>query len=142
MLDPQGERLAEGTPDDSAPDQTASTTNTPASGTPRRTPLGLKLFIGCGALVVVVVVVAAVVVGAGGLWLKSKADGIVSGLEERADAQREASAILDRLARKHPFTPPADGRIDPASAERFFRATDAGWTWPTAARCTARSTPK
>jgi hypothetical protein len=110
-------------------------------GMRRRTPLGLKLFIGCGALVVVVAVVGAVVVGAGGMWIKDKADGVVSGLEESVDAQREASAILDRLAREHPFTPPADGRIDPASVERFFRATDAGWVElePFATRMTALS---
>lgn len=130
MPDPRDAAPAEAAPedqDDPTPDHVSPEAGAPTPPSRRRTPLSLKLLLGCGALFVVVAVVGAVVVGAGGMWIKNKADGIVSGLEERADAQREASAILDRLAREHPFTPPADGRIDPASAERFFRATDAGW---------------
>lgn len=105
----------------------SSTTREPAPSPPRRTPTGLKVLIGCGGLFVLLAIVAVVVVGVGGLWLKDKADDVVSGLEERADQQREASDILNRLARERPFTPPADGRIDPLSAERFLGATDASW---------------
>jgi hypothetical protein len=91
-------------------------------------PTGLKVAIGCLVVFFLFVTLTAVVIGAGGLWLKDKAEGVVEGVQARAEAQREASALLDRLNREHPFTPPADGRIDPASADRFFEATALAWS--------------
>ncbi|MFW6083628.1 MAG: hypothetical protein ACODAA_00255 [Gemmatimonadota bacterium] len=90
-------------------------------------PTGLKVAIGCLAAFFVLAAMAAVAIGAGGMWLKGKADGMVEGVQARAEAQQEASAILERLEREYPFTPPSDGEIDPSSADRFFEATALAW---------------
>ena len=111
-------------------DDTASTPDAPAATAlpKRRMPTGLKVAIGCLAAFFLLATVAVVVIGAGGMWLKGKADSVVEGVQARAEAQREAAALLDRLSREHPFAPPADGRIDPASADRFIEATALAWT--------------
>lgn len=117
-------------------DQTSShadATVTPAASaataeTKRRMPTGLKIAIGCLGVFFVLSVLAVVAIGAGGMWLKDKADGVVEGVQARAEAQQQAASILDRLERDHPFSPPADDRIDPASAERFFEAVGIAWT--------------
>lgn len=94
----------------------------------RRMPTGLKVAIGCLATFFVLAALAAVAIGAGGMWLKGKTDGMVEGVQARAEAQREATALLERLEREHPFTPPADGNVDPRSADRFFEATALAWS--------------
>ncbi len=84
---------------------------------------GAKVAIGCG-IVALVVIVALIVAGvAGGLFLKRKADEFQGGVE----AQTEASETIRELEAEHPFTPPADGRIDADQAERFFDVTDDAW---------------
>lgn len=88
---------------------------------------GMKVAIGCAAAVVGLGVVLAIVVGVGGFWLKGKADEFVAGVETRAEAQQEATEILDRLRNDHVFAQPADGMIDPESAARFFRVTQLAW---------------
>lgn len=99
-----------------------------ATSEPKRPmPTGLKVAIGCIVVSFGALALMAVVLGVGGFWLKGKADDFVQGVENRAEAQQEAAAILDRLQDEHPFSPPADGRIDPASAERFLRATALAW---------------
>lgn len=103
-------------PDDAAP-----------ASSKRRMPMGLKLAIGCIVVFFGFAALISVVLGIGGFWLKGQAGDFVEGVEARAEAQQEASAILDRLRETHPFTAPADGRIDPASAERFFVATRIAW---------------
>lgn len=111
---------------DAEPPYTAGTS---ASTPPRRRmPTGLKLAIGCLVAFFALAAIAAVALGVGGLWLKDRAGDFVEGVESRAEAQQEASAILERLERDRPFSPPADGRIDPGSAERFFEATALAWT--------------
>lgn len=94
----------------------------------RRMPTGLKVVIGCLGVSFLLFALVAVVIGAGGLWLKGQADGLVEGVQDRAEAQQEASAILERLGREHPFTPPTDERVAPGSAERFFEATALAWS--------------
>lgn len=91
-------------------------------------PTGLKLVIGCLGVTFVLFALVAVVIGAGGLWLKGQADGLVEGVQGRAEAQQEASTILERLEREHPFTPPGDERVAPGSADRFFEATALAWS--------------
>jgi hypothetical protein len=91
-------------------------------------PTGLKVAIGCLAAFFVLAAIAAVALGVGGLWLKDRAGDFVQGVGNRAEAQQEASAILERLERDRPFSPPSDGRIDPGSAERFFETTALAWT--------------
>lgn len=93
----------------------------------RPMPTGMKLAIGCIVVFFAAIALLTVVLGAGGFWLKGKADKLVGGLEDRVEAQAEATTILDRLAMEFPFTPPSDGRIAPQSAERFFEATDLAW---------------
>lgn len=93
----------------------------------KRMPTGMKLAIGCIVVFFAAIALLTVVLGVGGFWLKGKADKLVGGLEDRVEAQAEATEILDRLATEYPFTPPNDGRIDPQSAERFFEATDLAW---------------
>jgi len=116
--------------DQTAPNDSPSTPDGPAAtaAPKRRMPTGLKVAIGCLVAFFLLVTLTAVVIGAGGMWLKGKADGVVEGVQARSEAQREASALLERLDRQHPFTPPADGRVDPGSAERFFEATALAWT--------------
>lgn len=120
-------------------DQTSRHTNSPApsasdalaaaaGGGPKRSmPTGLKVAIGCIVVSFGAVALLAVILGVGGFWLKGKADDFVQGVENRAEAQQEAAAILDRLGDEHPFAPPGDGRIDPESADRFLRATELAW---------------
>lgn len=93
----------------------------------KRMPTGMKLAIGCIVVFFAAIALLTVVLGVGGFWLKGEADKLVGGLEDRVEAQAEATEILDRLATEYPFTPPSDGRIDPQSAERFFEATDLAW---------------
>lgn len=102
----------------------------------RKMPTGLKFAIGCIVVFFGFAAIAAVLLGVGGMWLKGQAGDLVEGVENRAEAQQQASDILERLVREHPFTAPADGRIDPASADRFFHATELAWTQiePTARR--------
>lgn len=106
----------------------------PAAGAPagtppkRRMPTGLKVAIGCLAAFFALAAIAAVALGVGGLWLKDRAGDFVEGVESRAEAQQEATAILERLERDRPFSPPEFGRIEPSSAERFFEATSLAWT--------------
>lgn len=94
----------------------------------RRMPTGLKLAIGCIVVFFGLAAIAAALLGAGGLWLKGQADDLVEGVQDRAEAQQEASDILERLRSEYPFEAPADGRIDPASADRFFHATELAWS--------------
>lgn len=113
------------TQDAESPSAASATIGTP----PRRhMPTGLKLAIGCLVAFFALAAIAAVALGVGGLWLKDRAGDFVEGVEDRAEAQQEASAILERLERDRPFSPPADGRIDPGSAERFFEVTALAWT--------------
>lgn len=93
----------------------------------RRMPTGLKLAIGCIGVFFVFAALATVMLGVGGLWLKDKAGDFVEGVETRAEAQQQASTLLSRLDAEHPFSPPADGRIDPDAADRFLRATELAW---------------
>lgn len=93
----------------------------------KRLPTGLKVAIGCVVVFFGFASVIAIIFGIGGLWLKGEAEEFAEGVEARAEAQQEATEILDRLGRAHPFTRPPDGRIDPASAERFLRATQLAW---------------
>ncbi|MEE8487756.1 MAG: hypothetical protein V3S56_06270 [Gemmatimonadota bacterium] len=93
----------------------------------KRMPTGMKLAIGCIVVFFAAIALLTVVLGVGGFWLRGKADKLVGGLEDRVEAQAEATTILDRLAMERPFTAPGDGRIDPQSAERFFEATDLAW---------------
>lgn len=88
---------------------------------------GAKLALGCGGLAVVTMVGAVLVLGVGGMWLKDKADSFVEGVETQAQAQREATEVLQRLERESGFRPPDHGRVDPERAERFFRVTDTAW---------------
>jgi len=90
-------------------------------------PAAMKLAIGCIVVFFGFAALIAVVLGVGGLWLKDQADAVVAGVEARTEAQQEASRMLERLEEEHPFRVPADGRIDPASAERFLEATRLAW---------------
>lgn len=99
-----------------------------AEPTGRKMPTGLKVAIGCIVVFFGFAAIAAVLLGVGGWWVKGQADDLIEGVQNRAEAQQQASDILERLDREHPFTTPADGRIDPASAERFFHATELAWT--------------
>jgi hypothetical protein len=90
-------------------------------------PAGFKLVIGCLAAFFALATVAVVVLGVGGFWLKNKAGDVLEGVQARANAQQEAGALLDRLRNDYAFVTPADGRIDPASADRFFRAVALAW---------------
>lgn len=114
------------TPQDDAPSIPAGEVAT--APPKRRMPTGLKVVIGCLAVFFVLAAIAAVALGVGGMWLKGQADGFVEGVQNRAEAQQEASAILERLEREHPFTPPGDERVDPGSADRFFEATVLAWS--------------
>ena len=91
-------------------------------------PTGLKVVIGRLVVSFLLFALVAVVIGAGGLWLKGQTDGLVEGVQDRAEAQQEASATLERLEREHPFTPPADERVAPESDDRFFEATALAWS--------------
>lgn len=113
------------TQDADSPSVIGSTAGTPPK---RRMPTGLKLAIGCLVVFFALAAIATVALGLGGLWLKDRAGDFVEGVENRAEAQQEASAILERLERDRPFSPPAGGQIDPGSAERFFEATALAWT--------------
>ncbi|MFW6083591.1 MAG: hypothetical protein ACODAA_00070 [Gemmatimonadota bacterium] len=111
------------------PDATPEPTGEAAEPTAKREmPTGLKVAIGCIVVFFGFAAISAVLLGAGGWWIKGQADDLVEGVQNRTEAQQEASGILERLGREHPFTAPADGRIDPASAERFFGATELAWT--------------
>jgi hypothetical protein len=88
----------------------------------------MKVPIGCIVVFFGFMAVIAVAVGVGGFWLKGMADDAIDGVEARADAQREATDVLERLHIEYPFSEPTDGRIDPGSAARFFEATDLAWT--------------
>lgn len=112
-------------PEADAPSAAGSGAPAPAK---RRMPTGLKLAFGCIGVFFVLATLAAVALGVGGMWLKDRAGDLVEGVENRAEAQRQAATLLSRLDAEHPFTPPADGRIDPGAAERFLRATDLAWT--------------
>ncbi len=97
----------------------------PTGAAPPRKGLstGAKIGIGCG-IVALLAIVALIVAGvAGGLFLKGKADEFQGGVE----AQTEASETIQELEAEHPFTPPADGRIDAEQAGRFFEVTDDAW---------------
>ncbi|MGH7565160.1 MAG: hypothetical protein ACREK5_12170 [Gemmatimonadota bacterium] len=97
----------------------------PTGAAPPRKGLstGAKIAIGCG-IVALLAIVALIVAGvAGGLFLKRKGDELQGGVE----AQTEASETIRELELEHPFTPPADGRIDADRAERFFEVTDDAW---------------
>lgn len=104
-----------------------SEAGTPTDVERKPMPTGLKVAIGCGAVVVGLGAVLAIIVGVGAFWLKGKAGDFVEGVETRAEAQQEATEILDRLRREQPFTQPQDGMIDAASADRFFRVTQLAW---------------
>lgn len=112
------------TQDAESPSAGGATAGTPPK---RRMPTGLKLAIGCLVAFFALAAMAAVALGVGGLWLKDRAGVFVEGVEGRAEAQREASAILERLERDQPFSPPADDQIVPGSADRFFEATALAW---------------
>jgi hypothetical protein len=113
------------TQDAASPSAAGTTAGTPPK---RRMPTGLKVAIGCLVAFFALAALAAVTLGVGGLWLKDRAGDFVQGVESRAEAQREASAILERLERDRPFSPPVGGQIEPRSAERFFEATALAWT--------------
>lgn len=84
---------------------------------------GVKVAIGCGVLAVVVVVGIVIASIAGGMFLRRKAQEWSGDIE----GQAETSAVIDRLEAENPFSPPADGVVDPARAERFFAVTDLAW---------------
>lgn len=112
--------------DPDVPPEAAARTAEPAPD--RKMPTGLKVAVGCIVVFFGFAAIAAVLLGAGGWWIKGQADDLIEGVQSRATAQQEASGILEQLERDHPFTAPVDGRIDPASADRFFLATELAWT--------------
>lgn len=91
-------------------------------------PTGLKVAIGCIVVFFSFAAIAAVLLGVGGWWVKGQAEDLMQGVQNRTEAQQEATDILDRLEREHPFTTPSNNGIDPGSANRFFRATELAWT--------------
>lgn len=84
---------------------------------------GAKVAIGCGILAVVVVLGIVVASIAGGMFLRRKAQEWSGDIE----GQAEIGAVIDRLEAESPFSPPADGVVDAARAERFFAVTDFAW---------------
>lgn len=84
---------------------------------------GVKVAIGCGVLAVVVVVGIVIAGIAGGMFLRRKAEELTGGIEDQA----KIGAVIDRLEAEHSFSPPADGIVTPARAERFFAVTDLAW---------------
>jgi hypothetical protein len=83
---------------------------------------GVKVAIGCGVLAVVVVVGIVIASIAGGMFLRKAQEwsGDIEG-------QAETGAVIDRLETEYPFSPPVDGVVDPARAERFLAVTDLAW---------------
>lgn len=107
------------------PPSSSSLPEEPASPAPPQKGMstGVKVAIGCGVLVVVVVVGIAIASIAGGMFLRRKAQEWSGDIE----GQAETSAVIDRLEAEHPFSPPADGAVDPARAARFLAVTDLAW---------------
>lgn len=97
----------------------------PASAAPPKKGMstGVKVAIGCGVMAVVVVVGIVIASIAGGMFLRRKAEEWTGGFE----GQAEIGEVIDRLEAGHPFSPPADGVVDLARAERFFAVTDLAW---------------
>jgi len=95
------------------------------SGAPAKKGMstGVKVAIGCGVLAVVVVVGIVIASIAGGMFLRRKAEELTGGIEDQA----EIGAVIDRLEAEHSFSPPAEGIVNPARAERFFAVTDLAW---------------
>jgi hypothetical protein len=106
------------------PPPSSSSPQEPASpAPPKKMSTGVKVAIGCGVLVVVVVVGIVIASIAGGMFLRRKAQEWSGDIE----GQAETGAVIDRLEAEHPFSPPTDGVVDPARAERFFAVTDLAW---------------
>lgn len=105
-------------PSSSSPEEPA-----PPAAPKKGMSTGVKVAIGCGVLAVVVVVGIVIASIAGGMFLRRKAQ------EWSGDigAQAETGAVIDRLEVENPFSPPADGMVDPSRAERFFAVTDLAW---------------
>ncbi len=98
----------------------------PEAGSPPRSrglPTGLKLLFGCLGVVALGLIVLAVAVGVGGFALKRGIESTVGGVEEH----REASEVLGRLERDHPFEPPSDGAVTEQRLRRFLAVTDRAW---------------
>lgn len=96
------------------------------AGSPPRSrglPTGLKLLFGCLGVVALGLIVLAVAVGVGGFALKRGIESTVGGVEEH----REASEVLGRLERDHPFEPPSDGAVTEQRLRRFLAVTDRAW---------------
>ena len=91
-------------------------TASPQDGPPRRkVHVGVKLLIGCLAVMALGFVGIAVAVGIGGFALKRGVEAVAG----QADDHREATALLDRLERDYPFRSPVDGVVPTALSLRF-----------------------
>ena len=100
-------------------------TASPQDGPPRRkVHVGVKLLIGCLAVMALGFVGIAVAVGIGGFALKRGVEAVAG----QADDHREATALLDRLERDYPFRSPVDGVVPTALRLRFASVTDRVWS--------------
>lgn len=97
----------------------------PAAGgdAPPRLPGGVKVLIGCLAVLGIGFVAVAAALGVGGFALSRGIRSAVGGVEEHAEAGR----TLDRLEREHPFTVPGDGTLTEPGIERFAAVTARAW---------------
>ena len=91
---------------------------------PRKVPVGVKLLIGCVAVLALGFGGLAVAVGVGGFVLKRGLDAVA----DHAEDQREATALLDRLERDYQFRPATDGLPSPAERGRFAAVTERAWS--------------
>jgi hypothetical protein len=94
----------------------------PPGTAPRKTPAGIKLLVGCLILLAVGFAGIALTVGVGGFALMRKVEAVAGGAEE----QEQASALLDRVERDYPFTPPKGG-VTPVLRSRFTAVTLLAW---------------
>lgn len=88
---------------------------------------GAKVGLGCGGCLVVILAAVGITVALGGGWIAQRAGEVVDGLQQQTEAQAEATELLERLEREHPFEPPAEPTLEPEQARRFFRVTDSAW---------------
>lgn len=88
---------------------------------------GAKFALGCGGIFFLLVATVAVVIGVGWDWVTDQAGDLAQDVQQQAEAQNRATEILERLERDHRFEPPADEKVDPDRARRFFRATNSAW---------------
>ncbi|MBA2565184.1 MAG: hypothetical protein H0V09_07145 [Gemmatimonadetes bacterium] len=84
---------------------------------------GMKLAIGCGALLLLVLVIMFACVG----FAAKKAKDFTESTSEAVEDQEKAGTMAQELEREYAFTAPVDGQLDGEMVNRFFAVTDDAW---------------